>query len=221
MPLRVRKPTAERRSEITRAVLRIIGERGLTSLTTATLAGEVGVTTGALFRHFASLDEILRETVRHGTRRMEETFPDASLPPLERLMGLARSRVQLLRSDPGLAWLLRSEQAYLTLPDDAVKSLRALARRSRQYLLDAIREGMSQGSIRDDIEPEVLLVPVMGTIHALAGMPGVHHLAPGTDTRKQDAVLSALERMITPADRTGRGRRRTTKGRGDYMEEST
>ena len=69
--MRVRKPAAERRQEITLAVLRIIGERGLTSLTTATLAEEVGVTTGALFRHFASFDEILRETVRHGIRRME------------------------------------------------------------------------------------------------------------------------------------------------------
>ena len=215
MRVRIRKPAAERRTEIALAVLRIIGERGLTSLTTATLAEEVGLTSGALFRHFASLDEILRETVRHGVRRMEETFPDASLPPLERLMHLARNRVRLLRSDPGLAWLLRSEQAYLTLPDEAVKSLRALVRRSREYLLDVIREGMSEGRIRGDIEPQVLLVPVMGTIHALAGMPGVHHLAPGTETSKQDAVLSALERMIAPADKTGRGRRRTTK-RGLY-----
>jgi AcrR family transcriptional regulator len=215
MRVRIRKPAAERRTEIALAVLRIIGERGLTSLTTATLAEEVGVTSGALFRHFASLDEILLETVRHGVRRMDETFPDASLRPRERLMKLARNRVQLLRSDPGLAWLLRSEQAYLTLPDEAVKSLRALGRRSREYLVNVIREGMSEGSIRDDIEPQVLLVPVMGTIHALAGMTGVHHLAPGTDTRQQEAVLSALERMIAPSDGSSRGRRRTTK-RGLY-----
>lgn len=202
-----RKPGPERRRQIALAVLRIIGERGLTALTTATLAGEVGVTTGALFRHFASLDEVLRETVRHGIERMEETFPDASLPPLERLMGLARNRVELLRSDSGLAWLLRSEQAYLTLPDEAVTSLKALVRRSRRYLLDAIREGASSGSIRDDIDPELLLVPVMGTIHALAGTRGIHHLAPKTDRRQRDAVLWALERMITPAQPAARNRR--------------
>ncbi len=218
--MRVRKPTAERRQEITLAVLRIIGERGLTSLTTATLAEEVGVTTGALFRHFASFDEILRETVRHGIRKMEETFPDESLSPLERLMELARNRVKLLRSDPGLAWLLRSEQAYLTLPDEAAESLRALVKRSRRYLLDAIREGRSQGIIRGDIEPEVLLVPVMGTIHALAGMPGVHHLAPRTNARKREAVLSALERMIVSTDAPSRGRSRKTEPHDQEREES-
>lgn len=216
--MRTRKPTTERRREIAEAVLRIIGERGLTSLTTATLAEEVGVTTGALFRHFASLDEMLRETVRHGIERMDETFPDPSLPPLERLLELARNRVRVLRANPGLSWLLRSEQAYLTLPDEAVESLQSLVKRSRRYVLNAIREGSSQGSIRDDIEPEVLLVPVMGTIHALAGMPGVHRLASKTEASNRDAVLSALERMIAPSDATAPGAKQRRRGRRHRKE---
>ena len=57
----VRKPSAERRVEIAQAVLRIIGEQGITSFTTTALAKEIGVTSGALFRHFASRDEILQE----------------------------------------------------------------------------------------------------------------------------------------------------------------
>ena len=134
-----RKPTGKRREEIARAVLRIIGEQGLTSLTTATLAAEVGVTTGALYRHFASLDEILAETVRLGVERLEATFPDESLPPLDRLVALARNRVRLLGNDPGLAWLLRSEQAYLTLPTDAAERLREIAGRSREFLLRTLR----------------------------------------------------------------------------------
>lgn len=205
MGARVRKPAVKRRQEIVLAVLRIIGERGLTSLSTATLASEVGVTTGALFRHFASFEEILRETVRHGIERMEETFPDPALPALERLMALARNRVAILRSDPGLAWLLRSEQAYLMLPEDSVTSLRELVARSQRYVLAAIREGMTEGSLRDDIPPELLIVPVLGTIHALAGMPGVHRHATRTDMAKRDAVLSALRRMISPSGGDARG----------------
>ncbi|HXV75571.1 MAG TPA: TetR/AcrR family transcriptional regulator [Candidatus Polarisedimenticolaceae bacterium] len=110
----------ERREEIARAVLTIIGARGRTALTTTTLAAEVGLTTGALYRHFASLDEILTEAVRYGVERIESTFPAAALPPLDRVLELARNRVRLLGRDRGLAWLLRSEQAYLTLPIHAV-----------------------------------------------------------------------------------------------------
>ena len=193
-----RKPTAERRAEIAAAALRIIGERGLTSLTTTTLAGEIGVTSGALFRHFASRDAILEESVRYAVSRIEAAFPDPSLPPLERLLGLARNRVRLFASDPGIAWLLRSDQAYLTLPEDAVRELRVLVTKSRQYLLDAIKEGAEQGSIRGDIEPDVLLITVTGTVHALIGLSGAHRHATRRRPPDSERVLSALEHMITP-----------------------
>jgi regulator of cell morphogenesis and NO signaling len=188
MKTTTRKPTGKRREEIAQAVLRIIGEQGLTSLTTATLAAEVGVTTGALYRHFASLDEILAETVRLAVERLEATFPDVSLPPLDRLLTLARNRVRVLGNDPGLAWLLRSEQAYLTLPTGAAEPLRDIARRSRDFLLDTLREGIESGSIRGDIAPDLLLVPVLGTIHAVIG----------SGREDPERVLLALVRLLEP-----------------------
>jgi AcrR family transcriptional regulator len=212
MQTRLRKPGGERRAEIAAAALRIIGERGVTSLSTTTLAAEIGVTSGALFRHFSSRDAILDEAVRHAVERIDAAFPDPDLPPRERLLQLARNRVRLFGSDPGLAWLLRSDQAHLTLPESAVARLRDVVARSRKYLLDAIREGVAQGSVRRDIEPEVLLVVVMGTIHALIGMGGAHRHAP----RRPDPapVLSALERLIAPAESTAANRKpRNPRGR--------
>ncbi len=201
MASRTRKSSAERREEIARAVLHIIGRRGLTSLTMSTLAAEIGVTSGALFRHFKTRDDILREVVRHGVAKIDRTFPDKSLPPLERLFTLARNRIRLLGPDPGLAWLLRSEQAYLTLPEDAVDELRDVVRRSRRFLLKAIRDGAAQGSIRSDIPPEVLLVPIIGTIHTLIGTPGAAQHAQGKRHHNTSRVLAALERMIIPPGR--------------------
>jgi AcrR family transcriptional regulator len=167
-------------------------------LTTTTLAREIGVTSGALFRHFESREEILREAVLYATRQIDGTFPDSALPAPERIVALAKNRLQVLRSEPGVAWLLRSEQASLELPDDAVELLRSRARRTRQYLLAAIRDGVAEGSIRDDIAPEILLVPIMGTIHAVLGMPGIRGKTAEKKSNDPDAVLSALVRMIAP-----------------------
>lgn len=196
MVTRTRKSSAERREEIAAAVLHIIGRRGLTSLTMSTLAAQIGVTSGALFRHFQTRDDILREVVRYGVAKINRTFPEKSLPPLERLFTLAKNRIRLLGPNPGLAWLLRSEQAYLTLPEDAVNELRDVARRSRRFLLKAIRDGAAEGSIRSDIPPEVLLVPIIGTIHTLIGTPGAAQQAEGKQQRNTSRVLAALERMI-------------------------
>jgi AcrR family transcriptional regulator len=215
----LRKPTADRRQEIAQAVLRIIGERGLTSLTTAAIAAEIGVTNGALYRHFSSLDEILVETVRQGVVKIESTFPDPALPPIERLLALARSRVRLLGDDPGLVWLLRSEQAYLALPQDAVGLLRGIVRRSRAFVLGTLRDGATDGSIRDDIEPELLLVPVVATIHAVIGRSPAQRGRSRGSQPDPERVLLALARLLAPpgaapsaGSRSARSRtRKTTK----------
>jgi AcrR family transcriptional regulator len=197
-----RRPRAERRKQIAQAVLHIVGTTGITSLTTTNLAREIGVTSGALFRHFKSRDEILGEAVRYATRQIDETFPDETLPAPERIVMLAKNRLQVLRSEPGVAWLLRSEQASLALPVDAVRLLRSRAERTKQYILAAIEDGVAKGSIRGDITPEILLVPIMGTIHAVLGMPGITGKTTAKESSDPDAVLSALVRMIAPEQTT-------------------
>lgn len=198
---RTRLPAAERRAQIALAALRIIGERGPKALTTATLADAVGVTSGALFRHFSSLDAILREAVRIAIERVEATFPDDALEGLERLMALAGNRVEVLGADRGLAWMLRSEEASLVLPDDAVSVLKALVQRSRAYLLDALEQGVARGTIRDDIATEHLLIVVVGTIHTLIGMPGISGRAKRPRRRAPRTTLDALRVLLSPPAR--------------------
>ena len=193
---RQRRSGTARRAQIARAALRILGRRGRSALTTSRLAGAVGLSSGALFRHFASLDEIVDEAVQLATQRVDATFPATSLPPLERLLELARSRVLLLRTDPGTAWLLRSDQATGALPRRAVARLEAAVARSRAFLKQAVEEGVADGSLRHDVPPEALLLTVTGTIHALAGATGVH--AEGATPLDLEVGLGALGTLLTP-----------------------
>lgn len=195
-----RKSSAIRREEIAVAALRIIGERGIASLTTTTLAAEVGVTSGALFRHFDSREAMLQEAAQYALAKIESTFPDPALAPLERLLALAENRVRIVGADPGVAWVLRSEQAYLSLPADAAARLRNLVKRSKRFVLTALRDGSADGTIRTDIEPEILFVPVMGTIHALIGLAGIHAFASRTRGSSTARVLAALAVLLAPSD---------------------
>jgi len=193
-----RKPGVERREQIVSAVLEIIGEQGITALTTATLAETVGVTSGALFRHFDSLDEMLEETARYAAALIDETFPDESSPASERLYQFARLRVELLSSQSGIAWLLRSEQSHLTLPPGAVALLNRRVQRSRRFVLKVLKEGMVDGSFRSDVEPSSLFVVVMGTIHTLVGLPRGRQKKANQLSRESSGALSALMRLIAP-----------------------
>jgi len=189
MPRATRKPTGIRRREIAEAALHVIGRQGASALTAARIAGEVGVTSGALFRHFDSLDAILESAVDAGLEAVEETFPDPSSPAVERLRNIAEARIGLFRKRPGIAWLLMSDQVYLTMPSPAVSRLRAMARKSRTYLLRAIRKAVADGLLRDDVAPEALLLIFTGTVHAIVGATGVHR----SRRRVPDALDSLFE----------------------------
>jgi TetR/AcrR family transcriptional regulator len=192
-----RKTGAQRRDEIARTALRIIGTRGLGALTTTAVAEEIGVTSGALFRHFASREEILEEAVRIAAAEVDATLPDAALPPLDRLRALARARVRLLRREPGIAWLLRSEQALLALPPVAVRRLRALVRRSRAFIRAAIDDAISAGDLRADVAPDVLLLVFTSTVHALVRQAGLQ--GRGARGARLDQAIGGLLTLLAAA----------------------
>jgi AcrR family transcriptional regulator len=187
-----RKPTSIRRLEIAEAALRVIGERGATALTTARLARELELTPGALFRHFASMDEILGAVVDLAIERVESSFPSQDLPPLERVRALLLRRIDLIGREPGLAWLLLSDQVYLCVPGEAVTRLRGLVQRSRTFLLQALSEGVERGELRGDLAPTTLLPILSGTVHALSASRGVHSPASTTAGANPAQVIESL-----------------------------
>lgn len=197
MSTTTRKPSSIRRREIAEATLQVIGERGATSLTAARLAEEVGMTSGALFRHFASVDEILSATADLAIEALEETFPAPELPSVERLRTLALRRIELIGGKPGLSWLLLSDQVYLCVPKDAVGRLRKLVQRSRIYLLRALREGIAAGDLRSDLDPEQMLPIFTGTVHSLILARSARHRARRASTRASaEQVIDALLALL-------------------------
>jgi AcrR family transcriptional regulator len=191
-----RKPSGVRRREIAQAALRVIGLRGATSLTAASLAREVGLTPGALFRHFATVDDILCAAADLAIELIEETFPPTRLAPVERLRTLARGRIDLISGTPGLAWLLLSDQVYLCVPDAAVDRLRALVERSRAFILAALGEGVERGDLRADLDPRMMLPIFTGTVHSLIVARGVHREADAAP--QTEPTLGALFTLLAP-----------------------
>jgi len=187
-----KRPTTPKRTEIADAALRIIGERGVTSLTMANLAAELGVSPGAPFRHFASRDEILEEVAARVVEIMGQSFPDPALAPLERLSRLFLARVEAVGKHAGIARLIFSDQFTKALPDSAAQQIRALVKRTRSVLLEILKEAAQRGEIRQDLAPEDLLVPVMGTLQHLAVLGAL----PGGGRPNPEQILGTLLTLL-------------------------
>lgn len=164
----IRRSHAERRTEIADAALRIIATRGIAALTVATLAQELGLTGGALYRHFDSTGEILVAVAARAVELVDATVPPSDLPPLEWLERFVESRARTVGGHPGLARLLVSDQLAMALPPEALQHVQGAVRRTFEGIEHAIRRGQERGDVRDDVDARDLVPIVAGTVQLLA-----------------------------------------------------
>ncbi|MDM7913906.1 MAG: TetR/AcrR family transcriptional regulator, partial [Candidatus Eisenbacteria bacterium] len=153
---------------MTDAALRIVATKGIAALTTRTLAAEVGLSTGAIFRHFVSLEALLEAVVTRVEAVLESTYPSDDLPPVERLERFVVARSTAVGQQLGILRLVLSEQFLLALPKSGSERLSACVEQTRSFVLNCLREGQSSGELRGDLPAETLAPIVMGTVQMLA-----------------------------------------------------
>lgn len=158
-----RLPSDERRTQIAEVALELVAKDGIAALTTTTLATAVGITPGALFRHFVSMDAILVAVAERAVELLEASYPCAELPPLDRLDAFVSARTELATRKLGIPRLVLSEQFARALPEPARRKVRAAVRRSLVFVESAIDEGRADGSIRD-VSTSGLALVVIGAI---------------------------------------------------------
>lgn len=187
-----RRSSSERQVELTDAALRIVATRGIAALTTRSVAEEMGLTSGALFRHFASLDALLVAVVARVESVLEATYPSLSLAPKERLSAFIQARSQAVGNQLGILRLVVSEQFLLALPEGSSARLSACLVKTRGFVTRCLREGQAQGAFRSDIDAEALALVVMGTVQMLALSDASAPKRALEATRTEGALLALL-----------------------------
>lgn len=163
-----RLPTSERRAELVDTALHIIATKGIAALSTRAITDALNLSSGALFRHFSSMDELLVAVTERVETLMDSTFPPPWLPPLERLERFIEMRSVAVGEQLGVFRLMVSEQFQLALPPEASVRLAGCVQKTRSFVAQALKEGQEQGEIRADLPSEALLMVVLGTMQLLA-----------------------------------------------------
>jgi TetR/AcrR family fatty acid metabolism transcriptional regulator len=167
----LRRTSEDRQLELTDAALHIIATKGIAALSTRSLAAEVGLSSGAIFRHFASLEALLDAVVARVEAVLESTYPPSALPPGERLEHFIEARSTAVGNQLGILRLVLSEQFTLALPKSGSARLAACVQKTHAFVLECVREGQAAGELRADLPAETLAPIVMGTVQMLALSP--------------------------------------------------
>lgn len=192
----MRKATEQRRIEIARAALRLVGEKGVEGTTMAGIAEAVGVSGPALYKHYSNRSEILEAAMDLLLQRVIAWIDSAKNPnALERLRELVTRHASTMAMDyEGVVAPLFEFAA--SGPRSHLSAQLALRQRAvLQRFVDILREGQAQGTVRADIDIEVVAWRFMGLtwIENLAMLEGMDEfVTSGISARTLEAILGEI-----------------------------
>ncbi len=169
-----RRSTEERKAEIVRAVISIIANDGLGRFTTAGIARAVGLSEGALFRHYPSKEAIILDVATHLERTLAASIAPPCDDPLDALRCFFTERVALLRREPDLVRILFSSQLEQALGPELNGKIIRVKQASIKKVRDCLLRARDNGLLRDDLPTDALLWFVIGMLQALVSQPGAH-----------------------------------------------
>ncbi len=166
---RTRRPRAERKAEILDAARSVFAERGYGAAAVAEIATRAGVVEGTVYSYFetkralliavmkAFYDDLISDT-ESGLRAVRGTE--------NQLRFVIRRHIDTFTSDLGLCRvIIREARPDVALYDEAILKLN---RRYTGLALRVLEEGISNGSLREDLVPSVIRDLLYGGIeHAV------------------------------------------------------
>lgn len=156
------------RSEATRrkildAAIEVFGEVGYAASGWSTVIERTGMTKGALYHHFDSKESLASNIIEEGSDTLLSAFRNvcgSSSPGLENLLHGTFTIVEVLGSDK----MARAAAQLAT----ALSGFNGAASRFYANLVletaEEARRAIKEGDVRDDIDPDVLGVSIIGAI---------------------------------------------------------
>ena len=142
-----RQSTEVRKEQIKEAVRMIIYEKGFKGLSIHNLSQKLGLSEGAIYRHFASKEQILFDIVRDVREEMIENLQQIALkdtPPEERLHEFMCYHIRYLLENQGITILLFTEATYQQ-DVELKKHLHDIFLSIKQYLSKIVIDGITLG----------------------------------------------------------------------------
>jgi AcrR family transcriptional regulator len=158
------------RRRILEAAQKLFDERGIDRTTMAEIISAAGIRTSTLYQYFANKDEIvwaiLGELMAGFAARSKEAL-DAATTGLERIAALLENMAGELTDDPAKVRFMAQFDAMYARewPVERLLTLEArMSPRGFPYFGTLIREGIADGSLRPDLDPDLTLHAVMNAV---------------------------------------------------------
>lgn len=164
-----RQSAEQRRATTVGAVLEMAAQQNPSDITTAAISERMGLTQGALFRHFPNKEAILQAVLswvaEHLMGRVDRAA-DGATSSLAALEAVFMAHVGFVAEHPGVPRMLFGE---LQRPADTVprKMVQTLLGRYGERLRRLIEAGKASGELDPELDVDAAVLLFIGTIQGL------------------------------------------------------
>ncbi len=167
--MQTRLSTGERQAEIVDAALRLARDLSPALITTSDIAAAVGVTQGAVFKHFPTKEAIWHAAMSQVQQQLLAALnaaAEAAESPLDALAAVFKAHVRFVLAHPGVPRCIFHE---LQQPaDSAVKQeVRGLLQRYRQLLMKLLDTAVSARELPATLDREAAATLFVGIVQGL------------------------------------------------------
>lgn len=163
-----RLPSNERKKQIAEAALRILAHQGSRNLTAKALGETVGITDGAIFRHFRDKDEIIAAALDVFEEAIGVFSYDTSQPPLETLEQFFIYHILRVRDHPEILKLAFNDRLETVAGDEGAKRIQKKLRASTALVRRCIGSAKKRGELPKDVDTDVVTWMIIGVLRGTA-----------------------------------------------------
>lgn len=197
-----RENTILRRKQIVAALRKIIIKYGSKNVTVKKLAEEIGVSGGAIYRHFKNKKEILLFLVNDLQENligdMERAYPLRN--PLELLEKISRNLLSSIEQRKGASFLVIAE--IISLGDQELSGkISGVLKSFLGEIKRLIFEGIEAGEIRKDLDVDMAATAYFGMLQGLATIRSLGGVFPKLEIQNESMWKFFLEAIKKEKDK--------------------
>jgi AcrR family transcriptional regulator len=162
-------PAAERRAATVESVVALAAKSNPSEITTAAIATQMGLSQGALFKHFATKDAILLAVMKWVAANLMarvDTAVRSAVTPLLALEALFLAHVEFVVKHPGVPRLVFCE-LQRTKRSAPGRMVQTLLRSYGERVGGILAEAKARGELDPAIDTEAAAVLFIGTVQGL------------------------------------------------------
>lgn len=162
-------PAEQRRAQTVAAFVELAAEQNPVDITTTAIARHMGVTQGALFKHFPTKDAILQAVMEWVSERILARVDAAARgapSPLAAIEAIFLAHAEFVAEHPGVPRMLFGElqRAEMTAPKQLVQTLLL---RYRERLVQRFEAGKAAGELPATLDVDAAITLFLGTLQGL------------------------------------------------------